>query len=41
VQQVTAAIETARVAAALPIGHAEDSEQTAGDSSASRGPIRF
>jgi hypothetical protein len=41
VEQVTEAIESARVAAALPIGHAEDTTETHGDVSATRGPVRF
>jgi hypothetical protein len=48
VEKVTEAIESARVAAALPTGHAEDAEDTTEDTAnsdsdapATRGPIRF
>jgi hypothetical protein len=41
VQQVTAAIASARVAAALPIGHRDDTTETVGDVPATRGPVRF
>jgi hypothetical protein len=38
---MTEAIESARVAAALPIGYAEEIKETHGDVSATRGPVRF
>jgi hypothetical protein len=41
VEKVTEAIQSARVAAALPVGHAEDTTETVGDGPATRGPIRF
>ena len=41
VQEVTEAIESARVAAALPAGHAGNTTETVDDVPATRGPVRF